>query len=594
MKTVALIAFLITALTPAALADIGGGGLTDYLGNGITSTTSGSKQPLDIGIAVSGAIVDPRTRTWNLSSGSDSCSVVQSTSPWVDNISQFGGTNLSTGTGTGGAGIPRVTVSSDSSITNISGTISLPTLAATSTKQSDGTQKSQTVDASGNVQPSGDVLTRKIFVQNTDGSNNQGYTASSEAKVSVTQPIPAGTNIMGKVGIDQTTPGTTNGVQVNAALPTGSNVIGALTPNQSVNVAQVNGVTPSVNTGASGTGTQRVTLAADGQKTMANSTALVLSSDQTGINTFLDKSGTGSISALNGLVSFSTNGMSTLNLSAQGTFSATLQVQGQAGDNAWVAVIGYVPGAGNTSTVLTGASNLIFPIGGFNQVRVIAIAYTSGTANIQYNLGSGTQGQQVFNLFPASLQATVTGSGAAGTPSSGVVSIQGVSGGTVVPANVSQIAGNAINTGTGAASTGTQRVAVANDSLIKVWDGTNQGTVKAASTLPGLADTAVVVTQRPDNYGTVTQTSVSCASTSTTLLAASTATMFLSIRNPTTATQTIWINVAGSAAVAAAPSIDLAPGSEADFFADGPSFLPSTQINCISGGTASTVTVMYK
>lgn len=43
----------------------------------------------------------------------------------------------------------------------------------------------------------------------------------------VTLPaIPAGTNIIGKVGIDQTTPGTTNGVQVNAALPAGNNNIG--------------------------------------------------------------------------------------------------------------------------------------------------------------------------------------------------------------------------------------------------------------------------------------------------------------------------------------------------------------------------------
>ena len=42
--------------------------------------------------------------------------VTQSTSPWVDDISQFGGSNVVTGTGTSGAGIPRVTVSSDSSI----------------------------------------------------------------------------------------------------------------------------------------------------------------------------------------------------------------------------------------------------------------------------------------------------------------------------------------------------------------------------------------------------------------------------------------------------------------------------------------------
>lgn len=38
--------------------------------------------------------------------------------------------------------------------------------------------------------------------------------------------LAAGANIIGKVGIDQTTPGTTNGVQVNAALPAGNNNIG--------------------------------------------------------------------------------------------------------------------------------------------------------------------------------------------------------------------------------------------------------------------------------------------------------------------------------------------------------------------------------
>jgi hypothetical protein len=38
------------------------------------------------------------------------------------NVAQFGGTNVSTGTGVGGAGIPRVTVSSDSSITANAGT----------------------------------------------------------------------------------------------------------------------------------------------------------------------------------------------------------------------------------------------------------------------------------------------------------------------------------------------------------------------------------------------------------------------------------------------------------------------------------------
>ncbi len=42
----------------------------------------------------------------------------------------------------------------------------------------------------------------------------------------------AGTSLLGKVGIDQTTPGTTNGVQVVAALPTGTNRIGTVSGTQ--------------------------------------------------------------------------------------------------------------------------------------------------------------------------------------------------------------------------------------------------------------------------------------------------------------------------------------------------------------------------
>lgn len=51
------------------------------------------------------------------------------------------------------------------------------------------------------------------------------------------------------------------GLSPNSPLPTGSNTIGALTANQSVNVAQMGGVATSMNTGVRDTGTQRVTIA---------------------------------------------------------------------------------------------------------------------------------------------------------------------------------------------------------------------------------------------------------------------------------------------------------------------------------------------
>jgi len=53
--------------------------------------------------------------------------------------------------------------------------------------------------------------------------------------------LVAGSAIIGKVGIDQTTPGTTNGVQVNAALPAGSAIVGKFGIDQTTN-GTTNGV----------------------------------------------------------------------------------------------------------------------------------------------------------------------------------------------------------------------------------------------------------------------------------------------------------------------------------------------------------------
>lgn len=127
---------------------------------------------------------------------------------------------------------------------------------------------------------SGSAVVGKVGIdQTTPGSTNG---------VQVVAALPAGSAVIGKTGIDQTTPGTTNGVQVVAALPAGAAVvgkfgidqttpgttnavqitagaavIGALTANQSVNFAQLNGVSPASGAGTSNTGTQRVILASD-------------------------------------------------------------------------------------------------------------------------------------------------------------------------------------------------------------------------------------------------------------------------------------------------------------------------------------------
>jgi len=70
---------------------------------------------------------------------------------------------------------------------------------------------------------------------------------------------------------------TTNGLDVDvtrlSSLVAGSAIIGALTANQSVNNAQVNGITILTGTGATGTGAQRVTVSVD-SATVAGSASL--------------------------------------------------------------------------------------------------------------------------------------------------------------------------------------------------------------------------------------------------------------------------------------------------------------------------------
>lgn len=70
---------------------------------------------------------------------------------------------------------------------------------------------------------------------------------------------------------------------IDAALPVGANIIGALSANQSVNVAQINGVTPLMGNGASGTGAQRVTLANDSTGVIATVTTVTTVSTVTNL-----------------------------------------------------------------------------------------------------------------------------------------------------------------------------------------------------------------------------------------------------------------------------------------------------------------------
>lgn len=100
-----------------------------------------------------------------------------------DNAAQESGGNLASIN----SKIPsNLTVTSNRLLVDGSGvtlTVALPSGASTSANQTNGTQKSQQVDGSGNVQPAADIASRKLFVANTDGTNTAAVKAASTAAV---------------------------------------------------------------------------------------------------------------------------------------------------------------------------------------------------------------------------------------------------------------------------------------------------------------------------------------------------------------------------------------------------------------------------
>lgn len=159
---------------------------------------------------------------------------------------------------------------------------------------------------------------------------------SAGASVSIGTQLPAGTNLVGKMGIDQTTPGTTNNVSLSASSGAGTSIlvkditqfgdgstsgilavglelyragstdyaraqgdttsglwvnVKAAAANASTNVAQINGVTPLMGNGVTGTGSQRVTIASDNTAFSVNATLSAETTKVIGVTRTADGSG---------------------------------------------------------------------------------------------------------------------------------------------------------------------------------------------------------------------------------------------------------------------------------------------------------------
>jgi hypothetical protein len=364
-------------------------------------------------------------------------------------------------------------------ITNVSGTVSLPTGASTSALQTTGNTSLSSID--GKTPALGQALmasSSPVVI-----ASNQSAIPVSGTFFQTTQPVSIAsmpsTPVTGT--FYQATQPVSGTVAISSlpSLPTGANAIGSITNTSfastqsgtwstgrtwtlasgtdSVSAAQsgtwnigtVSSITnPVAVTGTFYQATQPVSAASLplptgaatsalqttisgqlptslGQKTMANSMAVVLASDQSGMATHLDKNIAGTITALAGTVALNTNGCSTAMISVTGTWVATMICEVQAGDNNWVSqsLINEITGGSNITNI-TSNSLFTIPVGGYTQIRIRSTAYTSGTANITINASSGDN-QQLATDVNGNQQ--VVGNVAAGTADAGNgVKISGV------------------------------------------------------------------------------------------------------------------------------------------------------------------------
>ena len=182
------------------------------------------------------------------------------------NLKQVNGATVNVGTGTSSTGTQRVTVASDSTIGIVAGSAIIGKTGIDQTTP--GTTNKVTVgsDVIHTIVDSGSNVIGGVKLIDTGGSNAASIDASGHVQVDVADPLPAGTNLIGKVGIDQTTPGTTNKVTV------GSDVIHTIIDSGTVstitNVVHVDDNSGSLTVDNGGTFAVQATLAAETTKVL--------------------------------------------------------------------------------------------------------------------------------------------------------------------------------------------------------------------------------------------------------------------------------------------------------------------------------------
>lgn len=286
--------------------------------------------------------------------------------------------------------------------------------------------------------------------------------------VQVNAPLPVGANVIGKVSIDQTTPGTTNAVQVIASLPAGSNTIGAVTQSGSWSVSALQSGSWSISAVQSGTwninnvsGTISLpTGAATSAKQPALGTSGSAASDVLTVQgiagmTALKVDGSGTTQPVSGSVTVTQATAANLNATVTGTVAATQSgtwninnVSGTVSLPTGAATSAKQPALGTSGTP---SSDVITVQGvtGMTALKVDGSAVTqpvSGSVTVSGTVAATQSGTWNVNNITgtvslptgAALASKQPSIGTAGSPSPDVISVQGVSGGQSMGVFLSQ------------------------------------------------------------------------------------------------------------------------------------------------------------
>ena len=203
-----VIAKIADATTPSQQLAVDSSGrvtskLNDGAGNSVTSQASGGQRALDVGIDVAGVQIDPRQI--RALTSADVVTVDQGTSPWVDNLTQVGGSAISLGQKTSANSFPVVLASDQSAIpVSQSGSWTVSATQGTSPwvskDQADGS-------VNGGTAGSFSLLAGAIY-NSTPLTLTNGQQASLQSDVNgylnvdLKTALPAGSNLIGAVNLD--------------------------------------------------------------------------------------------------------------------------------------------------------------------------------------------------------------------------------------------------------------------------------------------------------------------------------------------------------------------------------------------------------